>query len=456
MIRICIPDLGSRFLLGLALGTITGACHQPGNPVDAGARRPNVLLVSIDTLRADHLGCYGYERDTSPFLDELAAQGTRFESAVVQTLATLPSHTTMLTSLPREIHRADSSAGGTIRGVPEEALLLQEVFRREGYSTVAATGGGSVSRKMGFARGFDRFYGRGRPIGKGRRRLIAMLSELLARGQPIFAFFHTFEVHSPYEPPEHYRGLFGNFESDFEPTSENLLLHQETAHESLSPGDLDYIEAMYDGGIRRTDETIRLLFEDLGRLGFLDHAVVAITSDHGEEFAEHGGLLHRGLLYEELIRVPLIFWGEGIAAGRVEPGTFSSLDLAPSLLSCAGLEIPAEMQGRARICADASGGGEDIIIAQFGEKLFTARTPTWKLIQVLEPPSVELYHLPTDPAEGRNVAPQNLSVVSQLRREILSWRQAQAPRVLTEMPPAQLSEEEKAELRALGYLPPPE
>jgi len=447
-----MTDLGRRLLLGVALGAMAGACHQPGNPIEAGTPRPNVLLISIDTLRADHLGCYGYPRDTSPFLDRLAAQGTRIESAVVQTLATLPSHTTMLTSLPREIHRAGSTRDGPLRGVPEEALLLQEVFRQNGYATLAVTAGGNVSAKLGFARGFDRFHGHGRPVGKGRRKLLAWVREYLAEKQPIFAFFHTYQVHSPYEPPEYYRSLFGEFESDFEPTSENLLEIREAPHENLSPGDLAYLETMYDGGIRQTDEAIGLLFEGLARLGFLDRAVVAVTSDHGEEFAEHGGLLHRGLLYEELLRVPLIFWGEGIAAGRIDSRPFSSLDLAPSLLGCAGLEVPAEMQGRDRICTQAAAAEEEILIAQYSEKLYAARTATWKLIWTLEPPALELYHLPTDPGEGRNVAAQHRAVVSRLRREILSWRKAQTSRVLAEMPPAQLSEQEEAELRALGYL----
>jgi arylsulfatase A-like enzyme len=417
---------------------------------------PNIFLISIDTLRPDHLGSYGYERDTSPFLDELAGEGTRFEEAVVVTHGTAPSHASMLTSLPQELHRV-AYADATAMGLPDDITMLQEYLQERGYVTLATTGGGNIGRRLGFARGFDQFNHRARKVNAGAHKMVKMIRNHSGSGQPIFAFFHTYQVHSPYQPPERYRELFGKYDSTFIPTSENLLAIIDEPRAHLSEEDLNHIEALYDAGIRFTDDTLRDLFRQLRELGFLDDVVVVVTSDHGEEFAEHGGLLHGGQLYDELLRVPLIFQGRGIAAGIIDDRRVTSLDVAPTLLGCAGLEIPAEMQGRDLLCGTHAGSGDsdqevtDLAISQYGPRFYSIRTADWKYIES-RASGIELYHLPSDPGETHNVVADHRDVALRFRSHLRRWRAQHAPHARQAAGVVDYSEEEKKDLRALGYL----
>lgn len=435
--------------LVLSLIAVAGCSFEPR---EASPARPNILLVSIDTLRADHLGCYGYERDTSPFLDRLAAEGVRFSRSVVNTLATLPSHTTILSSLPQEEHRVGWDEG-PLQGIPPEVRMLPEILRDHGYVTLASTGGGNVGAKFGFDRGFDAYRQSARNVRAGARILRKMLANREGWTQPFFVFFHTYQVHSPYLPPSKYRRLFGEYSSTFVPTSENLLAvaySEQEVRDLLSPEDLDSITALYDGGIRFTDDVLGELFAHLSEIGFLDDAVVVVTSDHGEEFADHGDVLHRGWLYDELLRVPLVFWGSRIPARGVDERPVSSLDIAPTILGCAGIEIPPAMHGRDLLCAPAA--PSELSISQFGKERYSVRTPEWKLIETTDPPGLELYHLPSDPRETENRAAEEPRVVAGLRARLRQWLAERTPVAAGAAPDVELDAEEIERLRALGYL----
>lgn len=435
----------------LLVGLLATAC---GPPPERPAR-PDVFLISIDTLRADHLGFHGYERDTSPFLDELAAEGVFVEQAVVATHGTTPSHASMLTSVPQEVH------GVGLRGrdddvVPSSLLTLPEVFRHAGYTTVAVTGGGNVGRSFGFDQGFDVFDDGARSVEGGANRLLGHL-DLLPEDLPLFVFFHTYEVHTPYDPPSDLAGRFGETQSDFPTASRDLvaLAHDAAALESR---DLEHLRARYDEGIHHTDRTLRRLFGDLRDLGRLDDSLVAITSDHGEEFGEHGGLVHRDLLYEELIRVPMLFWGPRIRTpGRALP-TALSLDLAPTIASCADLPVPEGWHGRDLLCSQDAPETEaseptEVLVFQYGDRRYGVRTPRWKLILSVAGSDrlVELYDLRADPGEQENIADRHPQVVERLERELRRWR-ADLQTVESDAAPARLDEEERKRLEALGYL----
>jgi arylsulfatase A-like enzyme len=410
-------------------------------------------LISIDTLRADHLGCYGYERDTSPFLDELAAGGARFANATINTHGTTPSHATILSSLYQEAHGVQAGSDPP-RAIPPEVALLPEILRSHGYATLGITGGGNVGREFGFARGFDEFDDRAHSVKVGVRRALRRIAHHLEAPEPrpLFVFLHTYEVHSPYAPPQAYHSLFGPTSSDFEPTSRNLLAIVNDARTALSSADLSHVVAMYDAGIRHTDDVLRSFFEELAELGFLEDAVVAVTSDHGEEFAEHGGLLHRALLYQEILTVPLIFSGRGVAPGLVDRSPVSSVDIAPTLLALANLPVPADMQGRPLLGASGERvGPERVTVAQYGPHLYAVRSGEWKLIETHDPPGLELYHLASDPGEQADVAGEQPQIVAELRRELAAWRRRHA-RSLTPVT-ADLDPEAVERLRALGYVP---
>ncbi len=413
---------------------------------------PNILLISLDTLRADHVGAYGYARETTPFLDALAGDGVLFRNAFVNCLPTPASHTTILSSWYQETHlmfHAPSTAMD-IRLIPDSVPLVQEVLGRHGYATVAVTGGGYVGGALGFRRGFDEFDDQVGNAFHAARRLVALAGRPAWKNRPVFAFFHTYEIHMPYRVPEEYRSMFGHFESDLDVSAENLFrLSLEGA--TLSPEDLAVVEVMYDRGIRLTDDALRVLFDGLKLSGFLDHALVIITSDHGEEFGEHGGLGHGDKLYDELLRVPLIVQGPDGPRGKIVERLVSSVDIVPTILAAAGVEPQWPVAGRDLLALPAA-SGEEVVISQVGQALYSVRTPEWKLItRAGTEPSEELYDLRADPREQVDVSESFPDAVRKLRGLLEGWRAGLPPSVeeVTEVP---LLDEQREKLKALGYI----
>ena len=415
---------------------------------------PNILLISLDALRADHLSCYGYDRHTTPFLDELAAQGTRFSHASVNTHGTPSSHTTMLSSLYQESHRVWANPGSGSRrapSIPTEIELLQEILGRSGRTTVAVTGGGWMSASYGFSRGFDHFSDQGRTADQGAELFLETLGGALSSGKPVFAFFHTYQVHSPYQPPDGYRELFGEYAGSIEPTSEALRPLSATAAKHLDRADFDFLVSQYDGEIRFLDDSLRELFGSLAEIGFLDNAVVLITADHGEEFGDHGGLLHRGTLFEELVRVPFIVWGRGVPAGAVDPTLVSTIDIAPTLLAAAGVEPPAIMEGRNVLAPRSTPWAEQRVFAQYRDALYSIRSPRFKFISSARGRQM-LFDLLRDPSERHNLVDRQPELSAALAAELDAWRSAR-PRPGGSAPSTtELDPTTEKQLKALGYL----
>ena len=426
------------------------ACARP----QIEAQRPNILLISIDALRADHLSCYGYDRHTSPVIDRLAAEGTRFSGAFVNTHGTPPSHTTLLSSLYQESHRVGIGTGGVTReSVPDGVGLVQEVFAGAGWHTVAVTGGGYMSRDFGFSRGFDVYIDVARGVDQGADLLLENLPGSAENDRPVFAFLHTYQVHSPYDPPDGFKHLFGELPRGFKATSETLLEVQKDADDGLTNEDFEHLETLYDGEIRYTDEVLGRLMASLESLGFLDNAIVVVTSDHGEEFGEHGGVLHGGTLFEELLHVPLIVAGTGAGRGVVEPSLVSLVDIAPTLLSLAGLDIPTTMQGRSVFDRPESEQWQDQrVFSQYGDQLYSVRTPRWKFIQRTSNQRLKLFDLQRDPSERRNLAAQHPELSAALLAELEDWRSGCLQLDLGSRQDVELSEKMLEELRALGYV----
>jgi arylsulfatase A-like enzyme len=295
-----------------------------GAPQDA--TRPNVMLVSIDTLRARNVGAYGYARDTTPFLDEWAAEGALFENAITTSVTTGPSHMSLFTGLYPVNHGLRTGLGSKL----PVAVTAAAAFRAAGYHTAAFTENGFIIRERGFGEGFAEYTenpgekrrapGQVRlTFGQARRWL-----ELRAR-RPFFLFVHTYQVHHPFRPPDEYADLFEGDGAGGPP-------------EALARGMRD----AYDREIRFVDDQLRVLLAALGDAA--DGTLVAVVSDHGEEFGEHGLYQHGGAVYEETLRVPLIFRGPGVTAGR-HATAVSLIDVAPTLLELAGLDPAARQDG---------------------------------------------------------------------------------------------------------------
>jgi arylsulfatase A-like enzyme len=296
------------------------------------------ILISLDTLRADHLGCYGYPRPTSPFLDSLSRRATLFEEAYAQFPSTLVSHMSMFTGLhPREHGVFPPNAV-----LSPEVETLPEVLQRNEFRTAGFTEGGFVSGRFGFRRGFDRFVSRDR----NRSRLLEKtfgrgveFLESLGSEDRFFLFLHTYAVHAPYDAPERYRKLFwpGEPPDRAIPPTGPALARQNILGERLPRPVIDWLTALYDAGIRQTDEVLQGFFADLERLGLADEVTVVITSDHGEEFQEHG-LFNHTQLYRHTMRVPLLVVHPDHRSAVRHGGVVQLVDLAPTLYELARVQ----------------------------------------------------------------------------------------------------------------------
>ena len=422
--------------------------------------RPNILLISLDTLRADRLSAYGYHRDTSPFMQQLADQGVLFTHSFVNTHGTPPSHATLFTSAYQQTHRVslDALSRSPDHRLPASLQLLPEVLKEQGYVTIGVAGGGYMSEDFGFDQGFDFFYSRPINVRRAARKLLSKIRSGLSSGRPIFAFFHTYEIHSPYDPPGKYSDLYdAGAASDFLPTSKNLRQFRNRAHE-ISAADMDRINALYDAGIRFTDDTLKELFADLEATGFFNNHLTILTSDHGEEFGEHKGVLHPATLYDELLRVPLIVVGTGIEP-REEDRLVSTVDVAPTIYRRIGGPAPPGMQGRDLLTSsgtDSSDEVEEAVFAQYGNLLYGVRTRRFKLVENRRHDHIALYDLVQDPAESRNVVKRFPEQAESLKALLDDWIERVDPEVdpqgETSDPSMELDEERRRQLEALGYI----
>lgn len=334
-------------LVVLLLGCGEGAAPRPPAAEEAPLPRATrgYILISIDTLRADHLGCYGYGRPTSPFLDSLARRSTLFEEAYAQFPSTLVSHMSMFTGL----HPREHGVFPPNSVLSTEVETLPEIFQRNGFRTGGFTEGGYVSGRFGFRRGFDEFIARDRfhdrPLEKTFRRGVRFL-EGLAPDDRFFLFLHTYAVHTPYDAPEEYRKPFwpGEPPADAIPATGPAFTRHNAVGGVLDQPTVDWLTALYDAGIRQTDDVLRQFFADLERLGLADQVTVIVTSDHGEELQDHGRLNH-SQLYREVLRVPLLIVHPDHRSAVRHGGVVQLVDLAPTLHELARLRPAGKITG---------------------------------------------------------------------------------------------------------------
>jgi arylsulfatase A-like enzyme len=406
----------------------------------------NVILISIDTLRADHLGCYGYPRPTTPYIDELALDSVVFDQAIAHAPSTLHSHASMLSSLLPHHHQA-SWANKT--RLPEEVLTLPEVLSQTGFRTVAFTGGGQVDPVFCLDQGFEVY----RQVRS--RRFQGTVHEAVGwlksnQSSPFFMFLHTYEVHHPFTP-EHLAlfstGYEGSLPRDI---GIELLLEINRGEIELGEEDLQYIVDTYDAEIRSMDEGLQRLVDYLREQGLYERTMIVLTSDHGEELGEHGIVgWHAHGLYDELLRVPLIAkYPFSRHAGRVVETQVRSLDIPPTILATLGLEIPDDFLG-VDMTALLTGGVEMSLPAisrldlPGSRDVASLRTARWKLNQR------SLFDLTVDPRERQDLAANRHQTVAELEA-LVAVEVERRPR--HETTKVVVPKETAAKLKALGYL----
>lgn len=309
--------------------------------------RPNIILISVDTLRADHLGCYGYDRDTSPAMDAFSRDGILFSRFYSHSPSTLPAHMSMLTGLHPTGHELLTlPVGGAVRGqVLDPAVsTLPDMLRSEGYATAAFTGGAQVSGVFGFNRGFDSYQENRAAVALDTApALYTKAAHWVERNRdhPFFLFLHTYQVHAPYLPPSDQADRFLAEDAAWRQADiTELLTEREGKYSRMSDSERENLIALYDGEIRYMDEGfIEPFLALLKRLDLYDNSLIILTADHGEEFGEHRGWEHGHSLYDELIHVPLIIRRPGGAgAGSRVDDVCRMIDLMPTILEEAGIE----------------------------------------------------------------------------------------------------------------------
>lgn len=434
-------------------------------------RDPNVLILVIDALRPDHLGCYGYELDTSPTIDALARRGVLFTDANSLSSYTRAAVPSIFASVHPGAHGV-LSQGKQVEMLSDEYKTLAETLQERGYATAAFTPNPSLQRAFNFDQGFDLYDDgfqldvRGNTQYETARRINERTLRWLRenREKPFFAYLHYRDVHAPYVPPPPYDRMFDK-PGEGRPLSEGEYKTQPPdIREPRRFPDLDSYIEQYDGEIRYTDDHLAKLLETLQREGFLDDTVIFLTADHGESFLEHGSWTHGTGLYEELTRVPLLLVlpGEKHAGKRVE-APVQTTDLYPTVLDLLDEEILPELQGRSLFDAIEGKAAPDRPI--FGEALvgrghrprnfgqFTSvRVGEWKLIYNRWSRTGELYNLSKDPAETRNLLSQERERAKTLLRLIIAQDRETAKRSHRVQGQEPLPEDVVEGLRSLGYV----
>lgn len=439
----------------------------------AAARRPNLLVYVVDTLRADHLGCYGYPRPTSPELDRFARGAALYREARAQSSWTRPAMATLLTGLLPATHQAEDVRDR----LSDRFDTLAERLGRAGYRTAMFTANANAAGQFGFRQGFDQFaYLEERRRARGvhaqseevNRAVFAWLSRVLEerRTQPERPFFlvvHTTDPHDPYTPRSPYRERFAAQVEDRSIGSLASLRRIGDLPVAEAPARAVALRALYDAEIASNDAAFGALLARLDSTGLAADTVVVFTSDHGEEFFEHGGWLHGRTLYEEQLRVPLVVRVPG-GAGRALPGPAEQIDLAPTLLELAGLPADDGLPGRSLLAEISGGGGAAdrdartafATLDRRGVRGAAAVRAQWKLLfreqsgKALLRPPFELYALSSDPGERRS-----LVVERPLRRRWLEGQLATVEarhRATGPRTGAEIDRELEERLRALGYL----
>lgn len=434
----------SKRFCGLCLVLISlflvGGCHRD--------TRPNVLIITIDTLRSDHCSSYGYSRKTTPTMEQIASEGTRFDVSYSPIPQTGPSHMSLLTGLYPITHGAVKN--GYV--LNESFQTLAEELKHAGYQTAGVVSAFPVSRKFGLAQGFDffddNFAGdRGslvkkrwaghevegvfdRPATDTTNKVLDWL-KTRDDSKPLFLWIHYFDPHGPYNAPSKYRFDAG-----------------------ANADELTQRIAEYDAEIRYADTEMSRVLQMFREQNMLDKTLLVITADHGEGLMDHGRLDHGHLIYEEDLRIPLIFrWPGHVAAHHIVKSAVELVDVHDAVLQLVGLK----KDGSSKLLMTLKNDQDAPVFLQRThyekgdphDDKYGIRWGKWKYIEVSDGSSPELYDLSADPDERSNIAEQSAQKVSELSARIKEWRLKYDRR------PAKgqhINEEDRERLKALGYV----
>lgn len=410
-----------RLAWGLAGLVVVVGLAVSLKPRSAPPLRPSLLLVTIDTLRADRVGAYGSTAGLTPAIDGLALRGWLFEQAVSAVPLTLPAHATILSGLEPLHHGVHNNGTYTY---PEDRETLATRLKANGYATAAFVGATVLDHRFGLNRGFDVYDDRIERVSEGRSTLESerpcpvvggrALDWVLAQTGPFFAWVHFYEPHAPYSPPPDLGA----------------------AHP----------QAPYDAEVAAADRCLSSLLAGLEGAG-RSNVVVAVTADHGEALGEHGETTHGLFIYQSTLRVPEVIAGPGVPVGKRTTGLVRSVDLAPTLLGILGAPALTGIDGRDLI--KEAPPGEAYAESEYAEGFGWAPLHSWRLgdFKLIDAPRPELYDLAGDPFERVDLASARPADVDRLRA-ILRRARASEKRTAARS----LGSEDEERLRSLGYV----
>ena len=440
---------------------------------EAPPRPPNVVLITVESLRPDHVSFQDGERPTTPNLDALAAEGVVYDNAWAVTSWTLASHASIFTGLYPPAHQTITPAGRLGDGY----TTLAEQLAARGYQCAGVVGGPYLRARHGLHQGFE-VYDESPAEASARaahgdisnpileQRLKRFLTTGRDPARPLFLFAYVWDPHYDYIPPEPYDDMF--VQPWHRPVEVEDYEISDAVHADLSPEQLAFVKARYEGEIRATDALLGRLFDTLKQQGLWDDTLVIVTADHGEAFFEHGEKGHKNDLYRESVHVPLVVKYPGGGPRGVESVPVSHVDITPTILDVTGTPDTTPLQGRS-----LAGGPPPVDRPVFQGLLemwylvrddqaadteqrrwFAMRQNGYTLLELPAEGRVELYDLDSDPAEQHDLAAQQPERVAAMRARLESWWESN--RELAEQfgagGRAELSPQALERLRALGYI----
>ena len=442
-------------------------------------KRPNVLLIGIETLRADHVGCLGCKRDTTPTLDRLAREGVLCTRTMSASGWTLPSVMSVMTSLYPGSHKVHTYENK----LASEVTTLAEVLKTGGYTTVGFVSNPTIDGQYGFSDGFDLYddftvqldfgmdiFGEHDKVIEDKH--LARTSEPVTRvakkwlerkpAEPFFMFVFYFDPHYDYMPPAPFDTLFDpNYKGDMDGHG---IVDEPRHSQRPADRDLQHLQALYDGEIRYTDTYVAKLLQTFAEGGLLENTLIVVFGDHGEEFYEHGKTGHERTLYNEIVRVPLILWQPGrLPAGKRMDALTSLVDVMPTILDYASLPYEGPMQGYSLrpLVEGKADKLHDTVWAElnYHTHVRAVMNEHYKLVRDLDQNAWELYQQDRDPGEHDSLSeqPSAANIRLALTTEWEQWTKTNddlanklTQGTKTEKP--QISEQQLLQLKALGYM----
>lgn len=451
----------SIFFVGMLVAL--AACGGGNTNEPAIADPPqNVIIVLVDALRADKLGCYGSTAELTPEIDALAETGLLFSAAYSNATFTFPSTASLFTSTQPPVHRIthDPKREEMLRRISDAYVMLPEVYKAAGYTTGLLTFPGWVSPTANYMQGVD--------VRAESERSDTALLELANKfigdhgDEPFFLYLHFIDMHDYWFP----QSLFDGVDPDELGLSPGLMSLADMTipetYETLAkvlnqPGglterDVEHLQSVYDRRLRETDRVIGELVRTLADRGLTDETLLVITSDHGEQFLEHGKLVHGGdAFYNELIHIPFVVSNPRLFPETITASTpMSSIDFGPTLLDFMDLDIPEVYQGESL----ANRYDEDRVVFATDGRTWKAMNREWSYIVSEKLGREQLFNLADDPGETVDLAEQEPEIVELGRRNVLQMiaKCSQHPYLTIKVDEIEMPDEQKERLRSLGYI----